>query len=155
MERELFVSMALKYIGSPAIKYKGPGEGMTASGFDCSGFVNFLLQEAQYPGPVPRHCNEFFDSFGLFIHDQFRTAGDLVFFSHKSKGTFPDHMGILISMDEYVHSPCKDRKSVCVKKLERKMIPDACDGSQIFCANPIGIKRITIKNGRHQTLFLS
>ncbi|RJQ74166.1 MAG: hypothetical protein C4519_17110 [Desulfobacteraceae bacterium] len=155
MERQLFIAMALKYLGSPSIKYKDACEGRTVSGFDCSGFVNFLLSEAEYPGAVPRHCNEFFDSFGLFVHDRFRSAGDLVFFSHKSKGRFPDHMGILISREEFIHSPGKDGKVVCVKKLEQEKIEDCCSDAQIFCVNPVGIKRITVKNGRHQQMFLT
>lgn len=154
MKKEFFVEMALKYLDYPAVKYRDFNLGKTIVGFDCSGYVNFLLNECRYPGPIPRHCNEFFDSFGICIHDQFRREGDLVFFSFKSGGLYPDHMGILISKDQYVHSPGKDGKVVCIDNLETKKIPDN-KPDQIYAINPIGIKRITVLNGRYQQMFLT
>lgn len=154
MERKEFVLMALKYLGCPSIRYKGLHLGSTVLGFDCSGYTNFLLNKAKYPRQIPRHCNEFFDSFGILIHDQFRKAGDLVFFSFRSKGVRPDHMGILVSQDEFIHSPGKDGKAICVSKLKKEIIkPNNCI-AQIYSTNPIGFKRITIKDGRYQRGFL-
>lgn len=155
MKREIFLSMALKYLGYPAIRYKNTSIGNTILGFDCSGYVNFLLNEARYPKFIPRHCNEFFDSFGTSIHDQFREAGDLVFFSFRSKGVHPDHMGILVSQNEFIHSPGKDKSTVCVSKTKQKLITPNEKIAQIYSINPISIKRITVKNGRYQQPFLT
>ena len=155
MEREAFVATALKYLGYPATRYKGADTGNTEFGFDCSGFISWLLNTCGYAFPVPRHCNEFFDSFGIRIDDQFREAGDLVFFSFRSKGQYPDHMGILISRDEFIHSPGKDGKVICVDKLMQKTITPDSQAAQIYSVNPIGFKRITIAHGRWNQPFLT
>ena len=153
MKKEAFVSMALSYLDFPATKYNGQFNGCDVSGFDCSGFVNFLLKQAKYPDPIPRHVNELFDIFGILVHEQFRDAGDLVFFSNKG-GTYPDHIGIMISRDEYVHSPGKNGEVICVRKFEQKIIKPRNRAPQIYFSNPIGIKRITINNGRYRKMFL-
>jgi cell wall-associated NlpC family hydrolase len=155
MRKKVFVLMALKYLGYPSIRYKGVHVGNTVSGFDCSGYTNFLLNKAKYPGQIPRHCNEFFDLFGILIHDQFRKAGDLVFFSSRSKGIRPDHMGVLVSRDKFIHSPGKDGKVVCVDEIEKEIIRSDNSIMQIYSDNPIGFKRITIKDGRYQQVFLT
>ena len=152
MKKEMFISVALSYVDFPARKYSGKNNGCDISGFDCSGFVNFLLKQAKYPDTVPRHTNELFDVFGILIHEQFREAGDLVFFS--SKGVCPDHVGIMVSHEEYVHSSGKSGKTICVRKLERKMIKSRNKVQQIYSFNPIGFKRMTINNGRYQRTFL-
>ena len=64
-------------------------------------------------------------------------------------------MGILISRDEFVHSPGKDGKVICVDKLEKKIIPSNNRIVQIYSVNPIGFKRITIKERRYQRVFLT
>lgn len=153
MKKEIFVSMVLLYLDFPAIKYNGQFNCCDVSGFDCSGFVKFLLKQAKYPDPIPRHANELFDVFGILIHEQFRDAGDLIFFSNRG-GIYPDHVGIMISRDEYVHSPGKNGKIICVRKFEQKIIKPRNKASQIYFSNPIGIKRITINNGRYQQMFL-
>ncbi len=122
MEREVFVSTALKYLDYPSILYQGADCGFTTDGFDCSGLVKCVLSDCEYPGFIYRHCNEFFDAFGIFIHEQFRLAGDLVFFSNKSKGRQPDHMGIMIDRDRYVHSPGKDGKRSVLPNLRKKSL---------------------------------
>ncbi len=152
MKKETFVSMALSYLNFPAIKYINPNNGMDVNGFDCSGFVGFLLKRAKYPNHIPRHSNEFFDNFGILIHSQFRDAGDLVFFSNRD-GTCPNHIGIMTSRDEYIHSPGKNGKVICVRKFKQKVIKSINEASQIYSSNPIGLKRITINNGRYQQAF--
>jgi cell wall-associated NlpC family hydrolase len=152
MQREIFVSLALSYLGFPAVNYRGKSNGNTPAGFDCSGFVNFLLKEAKYPHHIPRHANELFDSFGILIHKQFRHAGDLVFFSNRG-GTYPDHVGIMISENEYIHSPGKNGKVICVGRFEQKIIKPKNKAMQIYFSNPIGLKRITVNNGRYQQIF--
>jgi hypothetical protein len=152
MQKEKFVLLALSYLNFPAVNYNGRSNGISSEGFDCSGFVNFLLKKAEYPQNIPRHTNELFDSFGIFIHDQFRNAGDLIFFSNRD-GTCPKHVGVMISKDEYIHSPGRNGKVICVSKFEQKVIEFEGKAPRIYFLNPIGFKRITIKDGRYQKVF--
>jgi cell wall-associated NlpC family hydrolase len=128
-------------------------KGISPDGFDCSGFVNFLLKKAEYPRNIPRHTNELFDSFGILVHDQFRSAGDLIFFSNRY-GTYPKHVGVMISKNEYIHSPGRNGKVICVSTFEQKIIELRSKVPQIYFSNPIGFKRITINDGRYQRMFL-
>lgn len=153
MKKEAFVAMALEYLGYPASNYGGPDTGKNEDGFDCSGFVHFLLRKSKYPDRISRHASEFFDSLGIFVHEQLQSIGDLVFFSNRG-GMYPDHIGIMVSGDEYIHSPGMNGKVICVEKLRKKIIP-VKNNNQIYLFNPIGFKRITIRNGRYQKMFLS
>ena len=157
MKKEEFVEMALSYVGSASIKYRHQGIGSSIDGFDCSGFMYFLLHHINFPDNVPRHANEQFDQLGVLIHWEFRDAGDLIFFSRNGK--FPAHVGLMISRDAYVHAPGKDGTSVCVQKLERESIGanDMSEGEklQIYFSNPIGFKRLTVHNGRYQKYFFA
>ena len=152
MQKKTFVSLALSYLNFPAVNYSGQLNGISTDGFDCSGFVNFLLKKAGYSQKIPRHANELFDFFGILIHAEFRSVGDLVFFSNRG-GTYPNHVGIMISEVKYIHSPGKNKKIICVKKLERKIIKPRDKVPQIYFSNPIGFKRITVNNGRYQQIF--
>ncbi len=154
MTKEKFISEALKYLDYPAVRYKGPTLGQDVNGFDCSGFFTFLLKLINFPVSFHRHCNEYFDSFGIFVHKY--QIGDLVFFSLRNGGMRPDHMGIMISEIEYIHSPGKDNKFIKISKLKRKSIKslDGQSHNQIYTVNPIGFKRLTVKNGRYQQIFL-
>lgn len=151
MTKEKFVLKALEYLNYPSIKYIGPMFGQDEFGFDCSGFVTFLLKSIKFPELFHRHCNEYFDSFGIFVHKY--QIGDLVFFSKRSKGLFPDHMGIIISGSRYIHSPGKNNHFIKISELELKQIPKI--QNQIYTTNPIGFKRATIKKGRFQQIFFS
>ena len=86
---------ALELRGTP---YRNGGA--DPSGFDCSGFVQYVF--AQHGVIVPRQ-----------VIDQFRTGvdvmpaqlqpGDLVFFSTVAPGA--SHVGIALGGDEFVHAP--------------------------------------------------
>ena len=55
---------------------------LCCSGFDCSGFVRFVIQEAGYPIPSELiHGRELYDSFGRAISRDDVDDGDLVFFT--------------------------------------------------------------------------
>lgn len=151
MKREVFVSMALLYLGCPTTKYSSQLSGCNTVGFDCSGFINFLLKQAKYPEYIPRHASEIFDSFGISIHEQFRKKGDLIFFSYG--GAVPSHVGIMISKNEYIHSSEMSESVVCIRKIEHKIIKSRNKTQQIFFSNPIGFKRITIDSGRYKKIF--
>lgn len=86
---------ALELRGAP---YRNGGA--DPSGFDCSGFVQYVF--ARHGVMVPRQ-----------VVDQFRTgkdvtpaqlqAGDLVFFTTVAPGA--SHVGIALGGDEFVHAP--------------------------------------------------
>jgi cell wall-associated NlpC family hydrolase len=89
------VAMALTFRGTP---YRNGGS--DPSGFDCSGFVQWVF--AQHGTRLPRE-----------VRDQYRVGdevdpadvapGDLLFFETVSKG--PSHVGIAIGGGEFVHAP--------------------------------------------------
>jgi len=153
LSKEEFIEEALKYINFPATTYTNPNKGCKPSGFDCSGFIYFVLQQSKYPEYIPRHANELFDSFGILIHEKFADIGDLVFFSDK-KGIYPSHVGILTSPNNYIHSPGINGKHVKISRLRKKRIRDSGDRKQIYEYRLIGIKRITIKRERYNIPFL-
>lgn len=150
------LEVALSLEGYPAIKYKNPLVGNNIQGFDCSGFVQYVLLNSgiglnyYIKSNKLRHSEEFFDFFGFLVHTQARLPADLVFFSRK--GTRPTHVGIYLGEDKMIHSPGLDGKNV-----EIVLINDYCKSikhligtdknyPQIYFENPIGYKRIAINN---------
>lgn len=151
ISREKFADLALKFIGYPSIHYQNPDVGRDANGFDCSGFVHFVLKNLNFPDIEKiRHTNEFFDSFGVFIHPEFADKGDLVFFSRD--GCVPRHIGILLSRSSYIHAPGNNNTTVTVSTLEENLIKSSL-AKQIYFRNPIGFKRLAIKVGRYQQVL--
>jgi cell wall-associated NlpC family hydrolase len=69
-------------------------------GFDCSGFVRYVLGQHQFP--APRTAVEQFQLGTRVDLSQLR-AGDLVFFSTVAPGA--SHVGLAINGDEFVHAP--------------------------------------------------
>jgi len=70
-------------------------------GFDCSGFVKYVL--AQHQMPAPRTAAEQFVLMGVRVNRRDIRAGDLVFFSTIAPGA--SHVGLAISSTEFVHAP--------------------------------------------------
>jgi hypothetical protein len=166
--RKKVMELATSLIGKPSILYRNPEEGMSPEkGFDCSGFVSYVLKQAglyvpDYIGqdghrrPV-RHANEYFDYYGIPIPEKkFAITGDLIFFSRT--GASPQHMGILTSHETYIHSPGKDSQFVEEKEIEYTEIPANPNMKrQFYFYSPIGYKALatvleqpTIR--RHQKL---
>lgn len=136
-KRHAVADTARKYLGSPSIKFSDEAHGMTPDGFDCSGFVRFVLSEAGvYVPRIVRRTREFFDHFGN--HGPYRSAGDLVFFS--KTGEWITHMGILLDSETYIHAPGKDGTVVEIRKLLTEVIPPKEGAS--FYQNPVGFKRV-------------
>ena len=81
--RNKILETAKKYIGYPSCRYNKDikKHGSNEKGFTCSGFVRFVLKKSgvQIP-PHVRHAREFFDFFGVNIHEDRARPGDLVFF---------------------------------------------------------------------------
>lgn len=160
--RNRIVEEALKYEGNVRIVHTGPEEGITPEmGFDCSGFVYYILQSAGIPIPSYivqttdghtirrkiRHANEFYDRFGVHVDSSLAQSGDLVFFSWE--GVRPNHMGIMIDPNHYIHA---HRHTNLVQVDE--LIPEditSTRSDRLYVRNPIGFKRPAVveRKGAH------
>jgi cell wall-associated NlpC family hydrolase len=89
------VATALSYRGVP---YRNGGS--DPSGFDCSGFVQWVF--AQHGISLPRATQEQYRTGAKIGRDEVR-PGDLVFFETVSHGA--SHVGIALGGDEFVHAP--------------------------------------------------
>ena len=100
---------ALSLRGAP---YRNGGS--DPSGFDCSGFVKYVL--GQNGIAVPRTVSEQFQA-GRQVGTPQLEPGDLVFFSTVSPGA--SHVGIAIGGDEFVHAP----SGAGIVRVERMSAP--------------------------------
>lgn len=98
-------------LGFRGVPYRYGGESPT-TGFDCSGFVQFVM--AQHHLTVPRTTAEQFQ-IGRRVSARDVRAGDLVFFSTVAPGA--SHVGLAVSKDEFVHAPATSGV-VRVERLE-------------------------------------
>ena len=156
------VEIASGWLGFPAVSYNGPDAGDSPTGFDCSGFVKYCLQQAAYflplsptTGKLIRHTEELFDFYGILIHDEFKKPGDLVFFSKDF--IKPTHVGIYVGSNQMIHSPGIDGEVIEVITIDylqgRKIKLDG-KPKQIYSNNPIGFKRpVKIINGKRYQRF--
>lgn len=90
------IDTAKKYIGVP---YQWGGES-PSTGFDCSGFVQFVF--AQNGITLPRVSAEQF-KMGTPIQQNNIEPGDLIFFSIAKNGTV-DHVGIYIGDNAFINA---------------------------------------------------
>jgi cell wall-associated NlpC family hydrolase len=120
--------------------------------FDCSGFVRYVLGAAgltipDYIGadnvrrPI-RHANEFWDHYGVNVHPEKYTGGDLLFFSRN--GLFPTHIGIVRDEESYIHAPGKDDTRVEIQSINTEAIVGCSDSRMLYAINPIGFKAVTV-----------
>lgn len=98
-------------LGFRGVPYRYGGE-HPDTGFDCSGFVRFVM--AQHHLTLPRTAAEQFQ-IGRRVSARDVQAGDLVFFSTVAPGA--SHVGLAISHDEFVHAPATSGV-VRVERLE-------------------------------------
>ena len=89
------IATALKYQGVP---YRDGGS--DPSGFDCSGFVQWVF--AQIGRELPREVRDQYDVGKKISRSQIR-PGDLVFFHTVSRGA--SHVGIALDDERFVHAP--------------------------------------------------
>ena len=148
------VEIALKYIDYPSVSYTLPNVGNTPDGFDCSGFVQWVLKESKINlqrisnWDELRHSEQFFDFLGIYIHPLARQKGDLVFFS--KNGYRPSHLGIYLGDGEMIHSPGRNNQRVSICSIEdfcnknSLKFPSEDGFPQIYFENPIGYKRAAI-----------
>ena len=94
-ELPALISTALSFRGIP---YRNGGS--DPSGFDCSGFVQYVY--AVHGTGLPRDVRNQY-RIGREIDRKDVKAGDLVFFETVSRGA--SHVGLAIGRDEFVHAP--------------------------------------------------
>lgn len=88
---------AMDYLG---IRYRYGGNSPT-TGFDCSGFVNYVADKS-LGLKLPRRSDEM-AQLGMSVKKSELQVGDLVFFN--TLGRRYSHVGVYIGENQFVHSP--------------------------------------------------
>lgn len=88
------VNNAVRFVG---IRYRWGGE--TPQGFDCSGFINYVMRLMGLS--VPRTTDAMYASGRPVPRNQLQ-VGDIVFFQTVRSG--PSHAGIYIGNNQFIHS---------------------------------------------------
>jgi peptidoglycan DL-endopeptidase CwlO len=96
------------------------------TGFDCSGFVQYVLTKHQIA--APRTSAEQY-SLGTEVDLDHVRAGDLVFFSTVAPGA--SHVGLAINREEFIHAPAASG----VVRVERMRAP-------YWSARYVGARRV-------------
>ena len=108
-DRQALVEDALTLRGTP---YRWGGS--DPSGFDCSGFVQYVF--ARHGVSLPRETRDQF-RLGRDIKRSEMQPGDLVFFSTVARG--PSHVGVVIGDGQFVHAP-SERGVVRVERVDTR-----------------------------------
>jgi cell wall-associated NlpC family hydrolase len=116
------IATALALKGTP-YRYSGTDP----SGFDCSGFVQWVF--AQHGTSVPREVRDQY-RVGKKIDEDEVKPGDLLFFETVTKGA--SHVGIAIGNGEFIHAP----SSKGVVRVERYT-------STYWAQRFVGARRVT------------
>lgn len=151
MVKPEIITIAEQYLGLPFHYHKCNFDHQQLdlqNGFDCSGFVRFVLQQAGYEIPLEIiHARNLFDFFGTSIPAEEAEAGDLVFFTQR--GTTPNHIAFVIDKNTVIH--CSSRvPGVGYSTLDflfEAIFPRVIDQNmprkypQKYFGNPVGYKR--------------
>lgn len=90
------VTEAQKYLGTPYVY-----GGASPSGFDCSGFVYYVLKQlgfSPYRTPADQYGQ------GTFVEKSSLQPGDIVFFANTYASGI-SHVGIYVGGGQFIHSP--------------------------------------------------
>jgi cell wall-associated NlpC family hydrolase len=152
--RETIVGIASELVGRPSRKYVTghPELGQSPdTGFDCSGMVSFVLREAGLYVPdfigmdgerrSIRHASEFWDHYGIAVHSDLVSPGDLLFMSRT--GQVPTHIGIVRDEETYIHAPGRDETHVEIAPIVSAGIATKGLARKLYSRNPIGFKSPT------------
>jgi cell wall-associated NlpC family hydrolase len=112
------VASALSLIGTPYVYGGDAPEG----GFDCSGLVSYVYNQAGYTSTLPRSSQELYQLHLPAVRRSELQAGDLLFFhiGHSGKGRHAarvNHVAIYVGNNRFVHAP-NSRSSVRVDDLD-------------------------------------
>ncbi|MDF2616554.1 MAG: peptidoglycan endopeptidase, partial [Sedimentibacter sp.] len=91
------VDYAKLFIGTPYV-----AGGSSPSGFDCSGFVKYVM--ANFGVDMPRTSTDQY-SIGVRVEKSELMPGDLVFFKYSSTSYRLNHVGIYVGDGNFIHSP--------------------------------------------------
>ena len=91
------IAYAKKFIGTP-YAYGGA----SPTGFDCSGFVQYVV--ANFGGYLPHSSSDQYQ-YGAPVERDELQPGDLVFFSTSGDSAKIGHVGIYIGDGKFIHSP--------------------------------------------------
>jgi cell wall-associated NlpC family hydrolase len=157
--RQKILFIALGTLGLPSIRYMDPNEGINPAGFDCSGWVKFVIGLAQADIPELlfyqdlRHADQMFDHLGIPVHTEKIQPADLVFYS--LHGDRPTHIAMFLGKDTdgrklIIHAPGKKNGRVEINFINYygEVIPH--NNGTIYEYNPIGFKRLTLKVTHHR-----
>ena len=114
------ISTAKKYIGVPYV-----WGGQSPSGFDCSGFTQYVLSKNGIS--VPRTAAEQY-AVGTSVSKSNLRVGDLVFFTTYKAG--PSHLGFYIGNGQFIHA--SSSKGVTISSLS----------SSYYSGRYIGARRV-------------
>lgn len=90
------LATAQQYLGTPYVY-----GGASPSGFDCSGFVYYVLKSLGY-APARTPANQY--AMGSFVSKDNLQPGDIVFFANTA-GSGISHVGIYAGNGQFIHSP--------------------------------------------------
>lgn len=90
------VAEAEKYLGCPYVS-----GGASPSGFDCSGFVYYVLKQLGYS---PYRTCEDLNTMGTYVAKENLQPGDIVVFQNTYKAGI-SHVGIYVGNGQFIHSP--------------------------------------------------
>lgn len=125
--RDSLVSFAYKYLNTP-YKYSG----CSPKGFDCSGFVTYILDSFQIS--LPRSSSDM-AFMGKFVSAECSMPGDLIFFNGRYAGNETvGHVGIITKITNgeifFIHSSSSNgviissaqedyyaKRFVCIKRI--------------------------------------
>lgn len=91
------VDYAKLFIGTPYV-----AGGSSPSGFDCSGFVKYVM--ANFGVDMPRTSTDQY-SIGVRVEKSELMPGDLVFFKYSATSYRLNHVGIYVGDGNFIHSP--------------------------------------------------
>lgn len=94
---DAIVDYAKLYLGTP---YASGGN--TPSGFDCSGFVQYVMSD--FGVVMPRSSTEQY-SIGVRVDKSELLPGDLVYFKYSPGSNQLSHVGIYVGDGNFIHSP--------------------------------------------------
>ncbi|MGC9319224.1 MAG: NlpC/P60 family protein, partial [Armatimonadota bacterium] len=103
-----FVDTAMKYLGCPYTR-----GGSSPSGFDCSGFVSFVLR--QHGVHVSRSSRTLFHE-GTPISRSQLQPGDVVFFRNTYRSGI-SHVGLYVGDNQFIHASNR-RSDVKISSLD-------------------------------------
>jgi len=105
---EQIVETAKEYLGTPYV-----WAGMSPSGFDCSGFVNYVYNQHDYS--LNRTAQSIYSNNGEHVSKEELQAGDIICFGYS--GSNITHVGIYIGDGQFIHSSSGSSMSVVITDL--------------------------------------